>query len=104
TTPSVCYVVSAERIVLRNSRGRARMVLDAYSSQRPSLTFNDAKGKPSVRVQVSENGNLDLSVFKKGKQTPATLKIDGSQLGLANFLTGSKKQASDSSGKTQGID
>lgn len=102
--PTVCDVVSAERIVLRNSRGKARMVLDAYSSRQPTLTFNDAKGRASMRLQVADDGSPDLSVFKQGKQAPATFRLDGSRLGLTELLARPKQTKSDDPGKAQGID
>lgn len=78
--PTVCDVVSAERIVLRNSRGRARIVMDAYSSGEPTITFHDQKGKAASRLQLNSAGGLDVSVFKVGKPVPATFRSDGSSL------------------------
>lgn len=80
------------------------MVLDAYSSRQPNMTFSDAKGRASMRIQVADDGNLDLSVFKGGEQAPATFRLDGSQLGLIELLAKPKPSASDDPGKAQGID
>ena len=71
--PRVCKTVWGERFVLRDSQGRDRMRLDAYSSTSPSLTLMNRSGTGTARLILAEDGDMQLQFFSKGKPTPATV-------------------------------
>jgi hypothetical protein len=72
--PAFCKTVWAERLVLRDSSGRDRMTMDAYSSSTPSITMRDAKGESVVRLSWKDGVLMDM-LDAKGKSA-ATVKID----------------------------
>jgi hypothetical protein len=73
--PKVCDTVWAERFVLKDSRGNQRMVLNAYSTKTPAITFNDASGKGVAALQIEQSGEMSLKVFKKAGQSEASFSF-----------------------------
>ena len=72
--PAFCKTVWAERLVLRDSSGRDRLMMDAYSSDTPSITMRDKSGESVVRLSWKDGVLMDL-LDAKGKSS-ATVKID----------------------------
>ena len=63
----LCDVVSAERFVLHDARGKTRMTLDAYHTE-PVITLQDKAGKAVARFGVGEDGQAYLvTLDEKGK-------------------------------------
>ena len=73
--PRVCDTVWAERIVLQDSGGRSRMTLNAYNTTAPAITFNDKQGKAIAALKVSEDGTMNVDLFKRGKTTSASFTL-----------------------------
>lgn len=73
--PKMCNTVWAERFVLQDSRGQQRMVLNAYSTKTPAITFNDAKGKGVAALQIEQSGDMSLKVFKQAGQEAASFSF-----------------------------
>ena len=71
-TTSLCKTVWAERFVLRDSSMRDRMVIDAYSTAQPTISFKDEKGKVVARLQVDGDGGAGLVTYSKGKPASRT--------------------------------
>lgn len=63
--PTVCDVVYAERLVLRDTSGRQRLVMDAYKSEAPSIVWNDKDGKALAKLGLSAEGVASLEYFDK---------------------------------------
>ena len=60
----VCDTVTGERLVIHDTSGRARVTVDAYGSDTPSLVFNNRDGRASAKMGVNEkSGELVLTVF-----------------------------------------
>ena len=79
----LCKTLRAERFVLEDSRGTQRMVFDAYSTPKPTVTLLDAEGDKAARLHVGEGGSIDLEVFMEdgsSSRTPlgATREADDS--------------------------
>ena len=61
---TVCDSVSAERFVLRDTRGRERVRLSAYETGGPPrLAFHDQQGKEVFALGVGEDGRGFLEVL-----------------------------------------
>ncbi len=73
--PRVCKTVWGERFVLRDSHGRDRMQLDAYSSRFPSLTLMNSSGSGTARLLLADDGDMQLQFFSKGKPVGASFKL-----------------------------
>ncbi len=72
--PAVCKTVWAERLVLRDSGGRDRLLMDAYGSATPSITMKDERGKSVVSLSWKDGVLLDI-LDGKGRKS-ASVKID----------------------------
>ncbi len=73
--PRLCRTLKAERVVVEDSSGRSRMVLDAYSTEDPTITLKSKDGKPLARIGV-EDGELSLDVFRSGAPEPARFRLE----------------------------
>lgn len=73
-TPMLCKTVWAERLVLRNASGRDVMTMDAYSTDRPTITMRDDSGKSAVRLSWEDGVLMDF-LDKKGK-TSTSVKVN----------------------------
>lgn len=63
--PALCDIVNAERLVLRDPSGHQRLVVDAYQSESPTLTWMGRDGRNVARLGVAENGEAYFDVFDK---------------------------------------
>ena len=72
--PMVCKTVWGERFVLRDSNGRERMVLNAYSTRTPSMVFKSTDGQPLARLNVGDE-DVSIQLFKDGVPTAASFKL-----------------------------
>ncbi len=63
--PTVCDVVYAERLVLRDTSGRQRLVMDAYKSESPTIMWHDKDGKAVAKFGLSTEGIASLEYFDK---------------------------------------
>jgi hypothetical protein len=61
--PKVCDVVTGERLVLHDERGRTRVSIDAYNTQTPSIIFTNSQGKRTGTLDVSDDGIASLTLF-----------------------------------------
>lgn len=59
----VCDVLYGERLVLRDEGGRARVTIDAYRTEQPSLAFQDREGRAVARLGVDKNGDAYLATY-----------------------------------------
>lgn len=73
--PLVCDTITAERLVIRDSQGKQRLVLDAYATPDPTVTFKDRKGKDSARLALGAAGSLDISIFSEGQARTAQFLV-----------------------------
>lgn len=73
--PTLCKTVTAERLVIHDERGKERMVVNAYATRTPSLTFKDASGAAAARLSIDDAGTLDVQVFKNGEPTDASFRL-----------------------------
>jgi len=73
--PRVCNTVWAERFVVQDSRGNSRMVLNAYSTKTPGITFNDASGKGVAALQIEKSGDMSLKIFKRAGRRAASFSF-----------------------------
>ena len=69
-----CKTVWAERLVLRDSSGNDRLMMDAYSSGVPSITMRDGNGKSVARLSWKDGIQVDM-LDAKGS-TRACTRID----------------------------
>ncbi|MFT5051649.1 MAG: hypothetical protein ACI8QZ_003069 [Chlamydiales bacterium] len=83
----LCKTLRAERFVLEDSRGTQRMVFDAYSTPKPTVTLLDSEGDKSARLHVGDAGSIDLEVFMEDGSSSRTT------LGAAPDLEGSDKDS-----------
>lgn len=75
--PRMCRTIWGERIVLKDSSLRERMVLDAYSTDLPTLTLNDEQGQRIAAMSVQENGGLQFKAYdKKGNPRKSAFRLD----------------------------
>jgi hypothetical protein len=58
--PRLCDVVSAERFVLHDANGRARLTLDAYRNGDPLVTAHDKSGRTIAKVTLAGEPTLEL--------------------------------------------
>ncbi|MEM8713143.1 MAG: hypothetical protein AAGG01_19520 [Planctomycetota bacterium] len=72
--PALCDTVWAERFVLRDASNKARMTMNAYATDTPSLVFHDARGKKMGSFGIAPDGSFRLEVMKDGKFVPATFQ------------------------------
>ncbi|MFT4540103.1 MAG: hypothetical protein ACI835_002552 [Planctomycetota bacterium] len=73
--PRVCKTVWGERFVLKDGSMRERMVLDAYGTKHPTLTFKDKEGGRVAELQVGAEGEMSMKVFRDGKPTNAFFEL-----------------------------
>ena len=67
--PKMCDIITGERLVLRDERGRSRVTIDAYHAETPAITFQNAEGRTVGALAVSGDGIANLTLFDaKGKQ------------------------------------
>lgn len=76
-TPMLCKTVWAERLVLRNASGRDVMTMDAYSSDRPTITMRDDSGRSAVRLSWQEGVLMDFLDKKGVTNTSVKVHNDG---------------------------
>ena len=72
--PVICETVWAERFVLRDAQNKARVTINAYATDTPSLTLHDARGKAMGSVGIAPDGTFKLEVMKDGKSVPAIVQ------------------------------
>ena len=82
--PKVCNTVWAERFVLQDSRGQSRMVLNAYSTKTPAITFNDAAGKGVAALQIEKSGDMSLKIFKRAGRPASSFSFTPDNLEALN--------------------
>ena len=73
--PSVCKTVWGERFVLKDGRMRERMVLDAYSTRTPTLTFKNTEGSKVAQMRLAEDGEMTMEVFQNGATADAHFQL-----------------------------
>jgi hypothetical protein len=67
--PLVCNIVRAERVVVEDRAGNARIVIDAYATETPTIALNDKDGHALAKLGVTADGQAFLDVFdKKGER------------------------------------
>lgn len=71
----VCKTVWAERFVLKDARGRERLVLDAYQESAPTISFHDARGRQIAKLSVDDEGEAVLEVRGSDLGERATLRL-----------------------------
>ena len=71
---AMCKTVWAERLVLRDSSGRDRLMMDAYTGGTPTITMRDEHGKSVARLSWQDGVSMDL-LDKNGK-IRASMKVD----------------------------
>ena len=60
----VCDTVTGERLVIRDSSGRTRVTVDAYSSETPGLIFHGRDGRATAKIGINEkSGERVMNVF-----------------------------------------
>ncbi|MFN0243148.1 MAG: hypothetical protein ACKVWV_09685 [Planctomycetota bacterium] len=59
----VCDVITGERLVLRDSSGRQRFMIDAYQQGTPTIVWNDASGKAIARFGLENDGLARITYF-----------------------------------------
>ena len=91
--PRVCDTVWAERIVLQDSGGRSRMTLNAYNTTAPAITFQDKQGKAIAALKVSEDGTMDVDLFKRGKTANASFTLTPEGFTNAKNCSSAKKSS-----------
>ena len=70
--PTLCDVVSGERLVLRDETGRQRIVLDAYRNDLPTLTLQTRAGQPLATLGIDKQGEAYFRLFDAaGKEKTA---------------------------------
>ena len=57
----LCDIVTGERLVIRDSSGRARVGIDAYHTETPGLTMHDKSGRERAKLSIDEKGDATLS-------------------------------------------
>jgi hypothetical protein len=59
-----CDIVSGERLVLRDSSGRQRVMVDAYRTDAPALTFHSREGRTQASLGMDEKtGEFLVQVY-----------------------------------------
>jgi hypothetical protein len=58
----LCDVVTGERLVIRDSTGRARVGIDAYHTETPGLTLHDKAGRERAKLAIDDKGDVKLSL------------------------------------------
>ncbi|MBI5364480.1 MAG: hypothetical protein HZA53_14985 [Planctomycetes bacterium] len=61
--PKVCDVVTGERLVLHDERGRTRVSIDAYHTEQPAVQFQSSTGKLVGSLAVNDEGVASLTLF-----------------------------------------
>lgn len=61
--PKVCEVVTGERLVLHDERGKTRVTIDAYRTQQPGVQFHSSAGKVVGTLAVNDEGIASLTLF-----------------------------------------
>jgi hypothetical protein len=84
----LCDTVSAERFVVRDSRGTARMMMDAYATE-PTISLMNREGTKVASFGVDQQGEAYLTFFDAA--------------GKARSEGGSKCEATKSEKKTDPI-
>lgn len=59
----VCDVITAERLVLRDTSGRQRFMIDAYHQGTPTIVWNDASGKAVARFGLENDGLARITYY-----------------------------------------
>lgn len=75
--PRICDTISAERFLVKDSRGKTRIMLNAYSTDAPSITWSNAKGKQIATLSLDSSDEMNLEVFKDGKSTKRSFSTEG---------------------------
>jgi len=66
--PTMCDVVTGERLVLRDESNKTRITMDAYRTESPALSFTNKAGRTVGSLTVSEDGIASLTLMdSKGK-------------------------------------
>jgi len=73
----LCKTLRAERFVLEDSSGTKRMIFDAYSTAKPTVTVLDSDGQESARLHMGDAGSIDLEVFRKDGSASRTTLAPG---------------------------
>jgi hypothetical protein len=63
--PAVCDVVYAERLVLRDTSGKQRLVMDAYKSEAPTITWHEKDGRALAKLCINTDGVASIDYFDK---------------------------------------
>ncbi len=71
--PAPCDTVFAERLVLRDTAGRQRIVADAYSGA-PALSLFSGEGRVLARIGVGQDGDACLTFFDRAGDPKGTWK------------------------------
>ena len=73
--PRVCKTVWGERFVLKDGQMRERMVLNAYGTKTPTLTFKNREGGKVAELQVGDDGEMSMKVFRDGQKADAFFEL-----------------------------
>jgi len=72
----VCDTVTGERLVLHDSSGRTRVMVDAYATDSPSLVFHSREGKPLAKMGMDEkSGELVINVLDQKGGVKASWRL-----------------------------
>lgn len=73
--PSMCDVIYGERLVLRDSSGRQRLVMDAYRNEAPTITWHDKDGRALAKLGLNADGIASLDYFDKQGASKASYQF-----------------------------
>lgn len=59
----VCDVITAERLVLRDTSGRQRFTIDAYNQETPTITWSDKSGRTMARLALENDGLARITYY-----------------------------------------
>jgi hypothetical protein len=77
--PVMCDVVMGERLVLRDTSGRQRVLIDAYRVDNPSLSLADAQGRVRAKLALDAQGDLVVNLLDEKGATKGTHRFGADQ-------------------------
>ena len=63
--PAICHTVKGERLLLTDGRGKARIELDTYRSDTPTISVKDRHGHEVYSLSLGMDGDLRFEVDPK---------------------------------------
>lgn len=73
--PSMCDVLYGERLVLRDTSGHQRLVMDAYRNEAPTITWHDKDGRALAKLGLNNDGVASLEYFDKQGQSKSSYSL-----------------------------